>query len=459
MIFHKNKKLTFILVTAIVLLIFYFLAGNKSLKKIIPNEIKNIIYKYVFPYKFISDQDKIIFELKKEQTDLENKLFKLSLHKELNFKESQTDIKIRNSDDINLSNNFVLKKYNILNGFSSAIDANEIPGGYIDFHQDNLLILSSRGILGYGKTSAKSEFYFKQIDNNLNDFLALKQLEKAPFFSFRDILVFDDKIFISYVEEKNENCVNTSVLKGKMNYGYIKFEKLFSPEECIHMTENVDNEFVGVQSGGRIINFDNNHIFFSLGEFRSRFLAQDYNSINGKIIKININNSNYEIISMGHRNPQGLYFDHDYNFLIETEHGPLGGDEINIINLNEVKKDKVLNFGWPIVSTGEHYQKNKEKYKKYPLYKSHGKYGFEEPKKSFVPSIAISEITKIKKNKYVVSSLKDKSLYFFELNEAQEIINLNRVEVFNRVRDLKMKDSKLYLFFEKEASIGIIRLN
>ena len=57
-----------------------------------------------------------------------------------------------------------------------------------------------------------------------------------------------------------------------------------------------DNEFNAMQSGGRIISLDNNHIIFSTGEFRSRYLAQNIKSINGKLIKININNSNFKII-------------------------------------------------------------------------------------------------------------------------------------------------------------------
>ena len=100
-----------------------------------------------------------------------------------------------------------------------------------------------------------------------------------------------------------------------------------------------------------------------------------------------------------------------------------------------------------ISSTGEHYggkdEDSKKKYEKYPLYNSHSEHGFIEPLKSFVPSIGISEIVKIKLNKYVVSSLRDESLYFFELNKQREIINLNRVEVFERVRDLKIKDNFL----------------
>ena len=55
---------------------------------------------------------------------------------------------------------------------------------------------------------------------------------------------------------------------------------------------------------------------------------------------------------MGHRNPQGLYFDKKNNFLLEAEHGPEGGDEINLIKFNQ---DAVPNYGWAISSYGEHY--------------------------------------------------------------------------------------------------------
>ena len=74
-------------------------------------------------------------------------------------------------------------------------------------------------------------------------------------------------------------------------------------------------------------------------------------------------------------------------------------------------------------------------------------------------SIGISELAKIGQDKYVSSSLRDESLYFFELNKQKEIINLDRVEVFERVRDLRFKNNQLYLFMEDTASIGVINLN
>ena len=92
-----------------------------------------------------------------------------------------------------------------------------------------------------------------------------------------------------------------------MNYENINFKKLFSSEECVYLKPS--NYSYSYQSGGRIVDFDDNHILLSVGDYRARPLAQDNKSVNGKIIKININNGEYKIISKGHRNPQGLYFD------------------------------------------------------------------------------------------------------------------------------------------------------
>jgi hypothetical protein len=80
------------------------------------------------------------------------------------------------------------------------------------------------------------------------------------------------------------------------------------------------------------------------------------------------------------------------------------------------------------------------------LFNSHSDYGFIETLKSFSPSIAISEITKIGDNFYTTSSLRDKSLYFFNLDKNNYINNFKRVEVFEGVRDIAYKENKLYFF-------------
>jgi hypothetical protein len=444
----RKGKLIFFLVSFIVLALissFFFINSiiNKdnfqNLKSLFSYEQKLTLKRYFFPSKLNLRELEVI---------------KKKIGSEIGITES----------NVNLSNNKLLKKYKLNLGFYAGIRIKKPGSGYIDFFENNIFILSSRGILAYREKLTNDEKNFKQIKNNINDFIGINQFNYLKSYSLKDMLIFNNKIFISFTEEITKHCWNTSIIYGTINYKKIKFKKLFTPNKCISADDNSVATVHPLQSGGRIVNFDDDHILLSIGDWGQLYLAQDEKSVNGSIIKININNSSYEIISIGHRNPQGLYFDKENNFLLETEHGPDGGDEINLIQINQINKDKILNYGWAIASYGEHYggkadESNQNKYKLYPLYKSHSKYGFIEPLKSFNPSIAISEIVKIEKNKYVVSSLKDKSLYFFELNEEKKIINLDRIEVFERIRDLKFYENKLYLFMESTASIGVINLN
>jgi len=461
-------KILIILISIIILGGYFFISsliGNpkfSNFKSLLNVEQKELIKKYIFPYKVISQQQQTISQ---QQQTIYQQQFTANLllsNLELSDKEKGHLISTFKKTE-KLFDDKTIDKYKLLIGFYAGIN-NEFPGsGYIDFYKSNIIVLSSRGVLAFKKNIEDINENFQQIKNNINEFIGKDQFKKDKWFSLKDIFIFNNKIFISYTEEIKEDCWNTSVIYGDMNYENIVFRKLFSPKECIHLNDNIDKEFNAHQSGGKIISFDDNHILLSVGDFRSRHLAQDIESVNGKIIKVNIDNGNYEIISMGHRNPQGLYFDKENNFLLETEHGPMGGDEVNLIEVNKINRDNIQNYGWAISSAGEHYggkiETNKTRYEKYPLYKSHSEHGFIEPLKSFVPSIGISEIVKIGQNKYVVSSMKDKSLYFFELNKQKQIINLNRVEVFERVRDLSLKNNQLFLFMEDTASIGVLNLN
>lgn len=454
----KSKIKILILIISTIIMSGYLLIstiiGNgkfQNLKSSLNNEQKHLIKKYIFPFRYISQQQQKI-------SQLETAFIKL----ELKNKENGTEIETFKKNK-KLSNFKTLDKYKLVNGFYAGIHS-EFPGsGYIDFHKGNIILVSSRGVLAFKKNIEDIKENFKQIKNNIHEFIGINQFKKEKWFSLKDIFILNNKIFISYTEEVKQDCWNTSVIHGEMNYTNIKFEKIFSSKECIHSFYNIDKEFNAHQSGGKIISFNDNHILLSIGDYRSRHLAQDIKSVNGKINKINIDNGDYEIISMGHRNPQGLYFDEENNFILETEHGPDGGDEINLIEVSKINNYKIQNYGWAISSAGEHYggksEANLTKYEKYPLHNSHIEHGFIEPLKSFVPSIGISEIVKVGQNRYVVSSLKDKSLYFFELNEQKQIINLNRVEVFERIRDLRFRDSQLYMFMEDTASIGVINLN
>ena len=454
----------------------YYIGNDKDslVENFFTQKQKDTIKKYIFPWKASFQLDNLLARYNEKKFEQERTVSLLKyinwFEIELDFKKSLKDFKTPMISETKLSNKTILKKFKLADGFYAG-RANFFPGtGYLDFHFDNLLVLSARGVLGFEENIDDELTNFKQIKNNINDFIDVEQFNKNQWFALKDLHINGDNIFISYDEEKKTDCWNKSVISGKMDYKEIQFKKLFSSKNCIHSVNNIDEEFKAFQSGGRIVNFDENHILLSVGEYRSRFLAQETDNINGKVIKININDSSYEIISMGHRNPQGLYFDKENNYIFETEHGPRGADEINLIEVEKFNKNGIQNYGWPMASAGEHYgvaeignintQNSREyKYKKYPLYKSHSEHGFIEPLISFIPAIGISQITKIDKNKYVASSLREKSLFYFELNKEKKLDKLKKVEVFERVRDIIFKNDKLYLFLEDTASIGIISIN
>ena len=85
-----------------------------------------------------------------------------------------------------------------------------------------------------------------------------------------------------------------------------------------------------------------------------------------------------EIFSYGHRNPQGLAFHPETGVLWETEHGPQGGDEVNIVQAGK-------NYGWPVASYGREYAPNGAKVSTVT-----SKEGIEEPMMLWIPSIGAS---------------------------------------------------------------------
>jgi len=147
-----------------------------------------------------------------------------------------------------------------------------------------------------------------------------------------------------------------------------------------------------VHFGGRITFDFQGHVFLSIGDRGTRSNAQNLHNHAGSILRLNldgtiphdnpfVNDSNVldEIWSYGHRNPQGLFFNTQTQQLWAIEHGPRGGDEINIINATN-------NYGWPIISYGMEY------WGPIPVGKGKKREGMEQPVKYYIPSIAPSSL-------------------------------------------------------------------
>ena len=89
--------------------------------------------------------------------------------------------------------------------------------------------------------------------------------------------------------------------------------------------------------------FKDKRIIFTVGDYGFRDHSQNIDQTTfGKTILIDEDGKGFDILSIGHRNHQGLYYDKYRNKIYMTEHGPKGGDEINLNNLN---LDKTKNYG------------------------------------------------------------------------------------------------------------------
>jgi glucose/arabinose dehydrogenase len=188
------------------------------------------------------------------------------------------------------------------------------------------------------------------------------------------------KIYFSYAKEqagKASTALASAVLKESE---LVDVREIFVAKPAVSG---------GVHFGGRLAQDNQGHLYLSVGERGERDFAQKLDSHHGKIIRlmsdgsipkdnpfINRAGALPEIFSFGQRNPQGLFFDGEKNILWESEHGPRGGDEINIIKAG-------ANYGWPVVTYGKEYWGPK-------IGEGSEKEGIESPLYQFTPSIAPS---------------------------------------------------------------------
>ena len=167
--------------------------------------------------------------------------------------------------------------------------------------------------------------------------------------------------------------------------------KLINVKQLYKATPNTK---VSQHWGSRIV-FDNKgHVYFSIGDRGERDLnPQDITRDAGKIYRLNLdgsipsdnpfigtNNVKDAIFSYGHRNPQGMTIHPKTGQIWEHEHGPRGGDEINIIRGG-------LNYGWPKITYGKDYI---DYVGISPLGKTTSLPGMEQPFYYWIPSIAPS---------------------------------------------------------------------
>ena len=190
------------------------------------------------------------------------------------------------------------------------------------------------------------------------------------------------KVYFTYskeMEKKQTTALAQGIFAGMEEMKIKKVKDIFLAKPFISSS---------IHFGSRLVFDKQNFLFMTVGDRHQRHKAQSLNTHLGKVLRLTDegkaprdnpfykmkNKSKAEVWSFGHRNPQGLYIHPETGELWEQEHGPRGGDEINLVK-------KGLNYGWPIITYGREYWGPR-------IGEGFVKKELEQPVKYYVPSIA-----------------------------------------------------------------------
>ena len=211
----------------------------------------------------------------------------------------------------------------------------------------------------------------------------------------------------------------------------------------------------GHHFGSRIAFDGKGHVFISSGERGTKPNSQDLTNHLGKILRLNDDGTvpsdnpfvdsvgvKPEIWSYGHRNPQGLLYDAETGKLWDAEHGPMGGDELNLVLPGH-------NYGWPVITYGMNYDST-------VISDLTEKEGMEQPVRYWKPSIATCGLMKVTsdlypnwKGNFLVTALAQMHIARVEMNGDQYVGEERLLEKIGRIRlAAQSPDGLIYVICE-----------
>ena len=325
-----------------------------------------------------------------------------------------------------------------------------IPWGFTFLPDNSILITEKAGKLTHFKNGKKHEV------------AGLPKVEQYGQGGLMDIELHPDFennnfIYFTYASSSGEGKgVNTALTRAVFKDG-----KLTNKKTLYKASPNSNK---GQHFGSRIAFDKDGYLYFSVGDRGNRDEnPQDITKDCGKIYRLyddgripadnpffNVAGAKKAIYSYGHRNPQGMEMNPFTNEIWTHEHGPRGGDEINIIKAGK-------NYGWPKASYGINYSgskfTNKTKIE-----------GMENPLHHWTPSIAPSGMAFVNSDRYpelkgklLVGSLKFQYVSVCELKNGKVVKEEKILENLGRVRSIEQgRDGYIYVGIE---NLGIVRLN
>ena len=267
-------------------------------------------------------------------------------------------------------------------------------------------------------------------------------------------------IYLSYSKAGENNLTTTALARARFDGTALKDVK----DIFVANTWSKSN----TNYGGRIAFDRAGLLYLTVGERQEQDRAQKPGDHGGKVLRLRDDGSvppdnpfvgkpGYlpEIYSLGHRSPQGLAMNPATGAIWENEHGPLGGDELNIIQAGK-------NYGWPLVTFGTDYDGTK-------ISDSTWRADLEAPFVYWVPSIAISGLTFYtgdrfpawKGNVFVGAMFQGRTrgtghIQRIVINEAGRPINREPMltELRQRIRDVRQgPDGLLYVLTDEDAGM------
>jgi len=281
---------------------------------------------------------------------------------------------------------------------------------------------------------------------------------------------------------KNQSCTSLNLFQFDVPQSAVEpisNSKLLFSTPCVLDKKNP------TMWAGRITHSPNN-VYLSVGEQRydpsgfakkdslSRSEIKNVKSVFGKVLEFNPQNGTFSIYSSGHRNAQGLFYSPDKKKLIESEHGPFGGDEVNILT-------KGGNFGWPFGTFGKPYplfntdDKADETRSVNPstsIDKQLAKFGAVSgsqpdarlPVMSWIPGVGAGNVAHVQKSSkfkdwhgnILVSLMQDASLHRLIL-EGDSVVLDERIPLGFRVRDFIVNDDGYLVLSTDQGRLLVYR--
>jgi glucose/arabinose dehydrogenase len=312
-----------------------------------------------------------------------------------------------------------------------VVGSNGVRGAAAAVLDDNQLLL--------GGGQKGSHLYLFDLSTKSDQLLgrvipASERLNDARF-AITDIAVLSKSstsanLLISYPSyRKNGNCVVVKLDAYKLTLGskpsITKGKNWFTSKPCVPIS--------AVQhAAGRLAVIDEKTTYLTVGDLGfSKIGSKSARGDLGGVFKIGA--SKVEKISTGHRNQQGIEL--IGNDLYISEHGPRGGDELNLIR-------KGADYGWPTVTYGQAYSSGD--YVRPTRSGTHD--GFQLPLYNWVPSVAPTELVALPaagkwgswSSQLVMGTLKEQALIFIQLSGRDKVGQVVSVDVSDRIRDLEL---------------------